>query len=98
MDDRIASELHNMNYIVTAEEMRSIEAEEAKRGNTSEVLMDRAGRRVAEKVIEWAGTAGRTGSGRVLVLAGPGNNGGDGLVAARRLAEEGWAVRCLSWG
>lgn len=54
-----------------------------------EVLMDRAGRAVAA-------TAVRMGTGygsRVAVLAGPGNNGGDGLVAARYLRRRGVGVR-----
>ena len=33
---------------------------------------------------------------RIVVLVGPGNNGGDGLVAARHLAEWGAAVRCYA--
>src|SRR5439155_23606065 len=78
----------------TSAEMREIEAEEATRGNTSEVLMERAGRQVAEKAIEWIGPKS---SPRVLVLAGPGNNGGDTLVVARLLADHGWPVRCLTW-
>jgi hydroxyethylthiazole kinase-like uncharacterized protein yjeF len=85
----------NPTYVVTASEMRAIEAEEASRGNTSELLMDRAGRRVAEEVLRRSGPGSAP---RVLVLAGPGNNGGDGLVAARRLAEEGVPVRCLTLG
>jgi len=46
-------------------------------------LMERAGRAAAALAIEMLGDSG----GRVLVFAGPGNNGGDALVAARRLRE-----------
>ncbi len=80
--------------VVTAAEMREIEAEESRRGNTSEALMERAGRQVAEKAMGWIGPKS---SPRVLALAGPGNNGGDALVVARLLADHGWSVRCLTW-
>jgi NAD(P)H-hydrate epimerase len=57
-------------------------------GTPVEVLMDRAGRAVAWTVRRsLRGTYGR----RVVVVCGKGNNGGDGLVAARVL--EGWGVR-----
>ena len=49
--------------------------------------MERAGAAVADAAAEMLG-----GSGRVLVLCGPGNNGGDGFVAARLLAARGHAV------
>jgi hydroxyethylthiazole kinase-like uncharacterized protein yjeF len=52
------------------------------------VLMERAGLAVARLAVAWAPQARR-----VQVLAGPGNNGGDGLVAARHLQRAGMAVR-----
>jgi hydroxyethylthiazole kinase-like uncharacterized protein yjeF len=56
-------------------------------------LMENAGRAVAEAV------AARLPAGsRVAVLAGPGNNGGDGFVAARHLAKRGYAATILLVG
>ena len=50
-------------------------------------LMENAGRAVADAAA--AVPEGR----RVVIVAGPGNNGGDGFVAARHLAERGYSVR-----
>lgn len=73
--------------VLTAAEMRAAEAASMAAGTSVDDLMARAGRALADAV--W-----RFGSGRpVLVLCGPGNNGGDGYVAARQLRAKGVAVR-----
>jgi hydroxyethylthiazole kinase-like uncharacterized protein yjeF len=77
-----------MLKIVTTDEMRRIEKAADADGLTFDQMMENAGRAVAEAVDEWIGAEDAT----VLVLVGPGNNGGDGLVAARYLAEKGAAV------
>ncbi|MBI4236093.1 MAG: NAD(P)H-hydrate epimerase, partial [Chloroflexi bacterium] len=75
--------------VVTVAEMGRVEAGAAELGVSTALLMERAGRAVAEAVRqELGGAAGR----QVLVLAGPGNNGGDGLVAARHLRRWGAEV------
>src|SRR6185312_12143237 len=53
-------------------------------------LMERAGRAVADRVM-----ANHPGGAPIAVLAGPGNNGGDGFIAARILADHGYRVRLL---
>lgn len=78
--------------ILTAAGMQAAEAHAMASGETVGTLMERAGEAVAEEV--W-----RFGGGRpVLVLCGPGNNGGDGYVAARRLAKRGIVVRVAALG
>ena len=75
--------------IVTAEQMQSIDRRCAEMGLPTEVLMENAGQAVAGEVRRLLGNlAGQ----RILLLIGPGNNGGDGLVAARHLHDWGAAV------
>ncbi|MEP9347998.1 NAD(P)H-hydrate epimerase [Xanthobacter sp. KR7-225] len=61
-------------------------------GTPSLALMERAGTAVADAVARAPLTT------RVLVLCGPGNNGGDGFVAARVLAQRGFRVRLALLG
>ena len=73
--------------ILTAQAMRVAEQAAIDGGTTVEQLMERAGAALAEAVYRFAGPM------PALVLCGPGNNGGDGYVAARHLAERGVKVR-----
>lgn len=74
--------------VVTAAEMRSLEEAAFSRGIEAPALMQQAGAGVARVIRGMTGSAGA----RVVVLVGPGNNGGDGVVAARTLAAEGFHV------
>ena len=70
--------------LVTADQMRLIEQRAIEAGVSIAELMEAAGLAVAQEA--WL-AIGLTPGRRVLVLVGAGNNGGDGLVAARHLAE-----------
>ncbi|MBI5288348.1 MAG: NAD(P)H-hydrate dehydratase [Chloroflexi bacterium] len=70
--------------LCTSEQMRELEQAAVAAGTSLDELMEQAGLAVAQEVwLNLGIVAGR----RVLVLVGPGNNGGDGLVAARHLAD-----------
>ncbi len=74
--------------VFTVAEMVAAEKAADAAGHSYARMMELAGSRVAEAVLERYEVAGR----QVLVLVGPGNNGGDGLVAGRHLAEAGASV------
>lgn len=75
--------------IVTAEQMRQIDQESARIGLPTEVLMENAGKAIAEEVRKILGEVDQK---NILILIGPGNNGGDGLVTARHLHDGGAKV------
>ncbi len=78
--------------LVNSEQMRTIERRAAEVGIPTIVLMEHAGRAVAWVACELLRARG---GGRVLVVCGKGNNGGDGLCAARHLQNAGIPVRVL---
>ncbi|MHB1130817.1 MAG: NAD(P)H-hydrate dehydratase [Chloroflexota bacterium] len=79
--------------LLTSRQMRDCEARAGALGVSTAQLMDRAGRSVAELATQMLPDA----TAPVLVLVGPGNNGGDGLVGARYLRESGLDVGCYVW-
>ena len=82
--------------IVTVAEMVAVEQRaEREYGLSSPILMEHAGRSVAEAI--QARLEGEVGGVHVVVLAGPGNNGGDGRVVARYLAGWGAHVAIYDW-
>jgi ADP-dependent NAD(P)H-hydrate dehydratase / NAD(P)H-hydrate epimerase len=82
-----------MIEVLTTAEMQRADRQTIAAGVPGIALMENAGRAVADLVsVRFpAGSA-------VSVVAGPGNNGGDGFVAARVLAEHGYAARVLLVG
>jgi NAD(P)H-hydrate epimerase len=77
-----------MIKVFSVAEMVSAERAADASGVTYDHMMETAGRAVAEAIVERYPVAGRV----VTILVGPGNNGGDGLVAGRYLAEAGAEV------
>lgn len=76
-----------MNELLTTSEMAEADRLTIASGIAGITLMENAGCAVADSAITMT-LLGR----RALVVAGPGNNGGDGFVAARLLAERGYEV------
>lgn len=66
--------------MISAQEMRELEGRAFASGTTVEELMERAGKACADEIEKRLGTVKK-----IAIFIGPGNNGGDGLVAARYL-------------
>ncbi len=87
------------HLLVTAAEMAALEAQMFVSGLPVAALMEKAALAISARLLARAGTdrAGLIAPGQaVLVLVGPGHNGGDGLVMARELHLAGVAVRVWS--
>ena len=80
--------------LFTAAEMKEIDRVAIEeRGIPSDVLMERAARHLANEVLALS-----VEEKSAVVFCGSGNNGGDGVAAARFLQQAGWRVRCVLVG
>ncbi len=76
--------------LVTVSEMQAIEKEADQKGVPYATMMERAGEGISKIVQSYYGA---TQNPKVTALVGPGNNGGDALVALASLRQQGWEVK-----
>jgi NAD(P)H-hydrate epimerase len=104
MPDPVARVERSVPVLIGADEMARIDEAAQKLGLSEDALMESAGTAVTEAVlaelarlaVKVAGPGGPLARPPlVVVLCGPGNNGGDGFVVARRLANAGKSVLCI---
>jgi hydroxyethylthiazole kinase-like uncharacterized protein yjeF len=91
-DADLIRRLRGRTELLTPVQMGQADQAAAHHGHPGPALMEAAGRAVARVIQRQIGRC------RILVLAGPGNNGGDGYIVARLLAQEGWPVRLAALG
>lgn len=79
--------------LVTVEQMKAVEKEADEKGLSYADLMENAGRELAYAIADLPFFDNDEEEASVLALVGPGNNGGDALVALSHLAADGWTAR-----
>lgn len=77
--------------LVSVEQMQNLEKEADQNGLSFQKMMENAGEGLAQEIRQIA-YSHNIGSARILGLVGPGNNGGDTLIAMRLLAEQGFLI------
>lgn len=82
-----------MHELITPTEMARADRLAAERGTPGIELMENAGRAVTDRLLSFLSEGAR-----ILVISGAGNNGGDGFVVARQLAECGHSVEVFIHG
>ena len=81
--------------ILTVEQMKACEKRSEELGVSVSALMDNAGEKLAVHVIRETGKDGMPDTPEVVILAGKGNNGGDGMVAANNLNRAGISTKVV---
>src|SRR5256886_5865034 len=85
-------------HIVTVAEMRELETRaDHEYGLTSHILMENAGKSAADILVAHINRTRSVAELEFLILVGPGNNGGDGLVMGRYLEKWGGLVSLYRW-
>jgi ADP-dependent NAD(P)H-hydrate dehydratase / NAD(P)H-hydrate epimerase len=89
---RVGAAINRQTAVLNVQQMGEADRLAVAAGVDTNKLMEHAGWAVKSEIEQ------RWSSCPVVVLCGPGNNGGDGFVAARQLAETGWLVRIALLG